>query len=195
MIPMGTFSKNKRKQRYEFSHQEVNMSESMNENITSTDVLNYGVLIVDDESNIRLLLAEFLKNEGFEYIYIASGSKQCFDCLREHGDNIVIILMDIKLHNESGIDLIENIRRDYKRVVGVIIHSAFSFYKDDPSLQMVHERVAVLDYVVKNSYLPDLFDSLHANIPKVLKRRHKLMDITNPSFETKSMKNIAQIIE
>ena len=48
--------------------------------IDQTDIYKQGILIVDDEKNIRLLLELELQDSGFEKIYMASNGIECIIC-------------------------------------------------------------------------------------------------------------------
>lgn len=65
------------------------------------------VLIVDDESSIRLTLAEFLRREGFEPL-VAADAAQAVALLDSHGDMDVAVV-DINLPGRSGIELLREL--------------------------------------------------------------------------------------
>src|ERR1051325_5762461 len=62
------------------------------------------VLIVDDESSIRLTLAEFLRRAGFEPL-TASDAAQAVALFDSHAD-LDVAVVDINLPGRSGIDLL-----------------------------------------------------------------------------------------
>jgi len=63
-------------------------------------------LIVDDESHVRMLIARWLADDGFECLQ-ADGAKAVFDHLRS--TEVDLITLDINLPGRSGIDLVEEI--------------------------------------------------------------------------------------
>ncbi|HEV7892342.1 MAG TPA: ATP-binding protein [Pyrinomonadaceae bacterium] len=65
------------------------------------------VLIVDDESSIRLTLAEFLKREGFEAL-VAADAAQAVALFDSHGD-LDVAVVDINLPGRSGIELLREL--------------------------------------------------------------------------------------
>ena len=68
------------------------------------------ILVVDDEPNIRFVYKEVLNEEGFE-VAEAESVNETFDILNR--ENIDLVVLDIKLRSESGLDILHE---DYKRI-------------------------------------------------------------------------------
>lgn len=115
------------------------------------------LLVVDDEAGIRMLYAQELGDEGYEVITAATAAEAAEKLQNEQVD---LILLDIKLKNESGLDLLQKIVKE-RHDLPVILCSAFSCYKDDFSAWLAD------GYVVKSSDLRELKDE----IVKVLAKR------------------------
>ncbi len=64
------------------------------------------LLVVDDEANIRLLYSEELKDEGYE-VETAGTTAEAVEKLS--GQSYDLVVLDIKLKNESGIELLQKI--------------------------------------------------------------------------------------
>jgi DNA-binding NtrC family response regulator len=104
------------------------------------------LLVVDDEANIRLLYSEELKDEGYEVV-AAAGIAEAVEKLQEGPFDLAVL--DIKLKNESGIELLQKIVKE-RHDMPVILCSAFSCYKDDFSAWLAD------GYVVKSGDLSEL---------------------------------------
>jgi len=115
------------------------------------------ILVVDDESSIRLLYSHELADEGYE-ITTASSAAEAVEALQK--DDFDLILLDIKLKNESGLDLLQKIVKD-RHNLPVILCTAFSCYKDDFSAWLAD------GYVVKSADLQELKNE----IKKVLEKK------------------------
>ncbi len=115
------------------------------------------LLVIDDEANIRLLYAQELGDDGYEVVSAAT-VKEALQRLDEQPFDLVIL--DIKLKSESGLDLLQQIVRE-RHNLPVILCSAFSCYKDDFSAWLAD------GYVVKSSNIEDL----KAEISKVLGKK------------------------
>ena len=117
------------------------------------------LLVVDDEANIRLLYAQELSDEGYEVVTAAS-ALDAVDKLQ--GAPFDLVVLDIKLKNESGIELLQRIVKE-RHTLPVILCTAFSCYKDDFSAWLAD------GYVVKSSDMQELKDE----IKRVLAKRQK----------------------
>ncbi len=104
------------------------------------------ILVVDDEANIRLLYSEELADEGYEVV-TAGNTAEAVERLQ--GGTFDLAVLDIKLKNESGIDLLQKLVKE-RHDMPVILCSAFSCYKDDFSAWLAD------GYVVKSSDLSEL---------------------------------------
>jgi DNA-binding NtrC family response regulator len=108
------------------------------------------ILVVDDESSIRLLYSHELADEGHE-VTTAATAVEAVEKLQK--DDFDLILLDIKLKNESGLDLLQRIVKE-RHNLPVILCTAFSCYKDDFSAWLAD------GYVVKSSDLQELKDEI-----------------------------------
>jgi DNA-binding NtrC family response regulator len=117
------------------------------------------LLVVDDEANIRLLYAQELSEEGYEVVTAAS-ALEAVEKLEASSFDLVVL--DIKLKNESGIDLLQRIVKE-RHALPVILCTAFSCYKDDFSAWLAD------GYVVKSSDMQELKDE----IGRVLAKKQK----------------------
>lgn len=68
------------------------------------------ILIVDDESSIRGLLSQILERRGY-HCWTASDALEARGLLAAH--NFELILSDIKMPGESGLDLIRHAKRNH----------------------------------------------------------------------------------
>ncbi|BCG48585.1 Response regulator receiver domain [Citrifermentans bremense] len=117
------------------------------------------LLVVDDEANIRLLYAQELSDEGYSVVTAASALEAVE---KLESDSFDLAVIDIKLKNESGIELLQRIVKE-RHTLPVILCTAFSCYKDDFSAWLAD------GYVVKSSDLQELKDE----ISRVLAKRQK----------------------
>ncbi len=120
------------------------------------------ILVVDDESSIRLLYSEELTDEGHEVVTAGTASEAAEKLQQEEFD---LMVLDIKLKSESGLDLLQKIVRD-RHNLPVILCSAFSCYKDDFSAWLAD------GYVVKSSDLQELKDEIRKILTKRAQRQN-----------------------
>jgi DNA-binding NtrC family response regulator len=118
------------------------------------------ILVVDDENSIRLLYSEELTEDGYTVTTAANAAEAAEKLLREDFD---LIVLDIKLKNESGLDLLQKIVKE-RHNLPVILCTAFSCYKDDFSAWLAD------GYVVKSSDLQELKDEIKKVLVKKAQR-------------------------
>src|SRR3989338_8605155 len=76
------------------------------------------LLIVDDEQGIRQSLSAILQDEGYRILAVASGE----ECLRAlEGDGFQVVLLDIWLADEDGLEVLRQIQEKHPETVAVMI--------------------------------------------------------------------------
>jgi len=85
------------------------------------------LLVVDDETYIRMLYKKEFEGDGYE-VAVAANVKEALQIMAAGRPDIVIL--DIELGDENGLNLLNRLRQEY-RDCGVILNSAYSTYKSD----------------------------------------------------------------
>ncbi|MFH2055539.1 MAG: response regulator [bacterium] len=104
------------------------------------------IMCVDDEVNLLTLYERELSDSGFEVHTCRDVSSALSSLERQPVD---LVILDIKLAEEDGLNLLEKIRRQH-RDLPVILHTAYPVYKQD-----FHSWLAD-DYLVKSADLTPL---------------------------------------
>ncbi len=104
------------------------------------------ILIVDDEKHIRLLYSEELSAAGYEVSVMDTGHGLLE---RIEADKPDLVILDIKLAEHSGLDLLQDIRNKFYDLP-VILSTAYDVFKEDL------KSVAADYYVVKSFDLTEL---------------------------------------
>jgi CheY-like chemotaxis protein len=108
------------------------------------------ILIVDDEINVRKLYSEELESEGYRTVS-ASNVREALEKVEQEEPDLVIL--DIKLGEESGIEALMKIARQRKHLP-VILNSAYSIYRDN------FQTWAADAYIVKSVDLAPLKEKI-----------------------------------
>jgi DNA-binding response OmpR family regulator len=104
------------------------------------------VLIVDDDLAIRMLYTEELIEEGYDVI-AHDGGINVMDVIKRENPNLVVL--DIGLGEESGLDVLQDIRNTYDNLP-IILCTAYPSFKYDL------KSIAADYYVLKSSDMSDL---------------------------------------
>lgn len=116
---------------------------------------------MDDESNVRLLYREVLTDEGYEVLEAESG-EEAFQILNTEA--IDLIILDIKLRLESGLNILQRITKEFPDIPVLICSAYVSFQYDYTSW-------LAKNYIVKSSDT----DELLQEVSKVINEEEKLM--------------------
>lgn len=78
------------------------------------------ILIVDDEKDIRQLISDILKDEGYS-TRLAANSDQAYGEINQEAPDLVILDIWLKESQHDGIDILKNVRRNNPDIPIVII--------------------------------------------------------------------------
>ncbi len=119
-----------------------------------------GILVVDDEPNVRLVYKEVLSDGGYEVLE-AESARETFDILKH--EPIDLVVLDIKLRSESGLDILQRIANEFPNLP-VILCSAYVSFQNDYTSWLADS------YIVKSSDPEELLREVN----KVLSKREKV---------------------
>lgn len=118
------------------------------------------LLLVDDEDDALLELAELLEGEGF-CCFTATSVKLALQHLTRHPD-IALVITDLRMPEESGLSLIRRLREHTARqYLPVIVVSGHAAVEDVDELK----RMQVLDLFRKPIYHVRLLETLNTLFP------------------------------
>jgi two-component system response regulator PilR (NtrC family) len=89
----------------------------------NADSYVYGILVVDDEESIRITLGEALK-DAQTTVHTAGSGAAAFEILAREPIDLVLLDQNLKETQESGLEILREIRRRHPEVV-VIIMTAY----------------------------------------------------------------------
>jgi DNA-binding response OmpR family regulator len=118
-----------------------------------TDAPN--ILVVDDDPEMREALDEYLSGRGLRVLLAANGT-QMHSALSDHA--VDLVLLDLKLPGENGMQLMQDIRRANDKPLGIIIVTGVG----DPEDRVLGLETGADDYVVKPFDLRELLARIHS---------------------------------
>lgn len=123
-----------------------------------TESLN--VLLVDDEPDVCWALDVLLRKHEFTVVTMASGAA-ALRWLNGMGSACSIILVDAKLGDIEGVELVKRIRTDTSCAAPVILVSGY-FYKEDSVVQDSLNTGIISAFVTKPFRHEEILDAIHA---------------------------------
>ncbi len=114
---------------------------------------NEAILVAEDESNVRALVAEVLQSHGYTVV-LAEDGVDAVEKFKSHQDSIRLILMDIIMPKKSGRDAYEEISR-IKPGVKLLFSSGYTadFIKDrgllDEAVELLMKPVQPMELLRK----------------------------------------------
>ncbi|ERI10388.1 putative transcriptional regulatory protein WalR [Aneurinibacillus aneurinilyticus ATCC 12856] len=126
--------------------------------IIVTDLKNKKILIVDDEPDLRQMIENFLRKEGYFRIYLAGNCAEAIELC--HSVKPDIAILDVMLPDEDGFSLLGRIRQF--SIMPVLFLSARGEDED----RLIGLGLGADDYVVK----PFLPRELTLRLTAILKR-------------------------
>ncbi|MBO6206452.1 MAG: response regulator transcription factor [Lachnospiraceae bacterium] len=132
--------------------------------------MHYDCLIVDDETDLARMTAEYFEMFDVKTQYVESAAS-CFDFLSKN--NVDLILLDINLGDGSGFDVCKKVREEYK--LPILFISARQ--SDDDVL--IALSIGGDDYVKKPYSLAVLLAKVKIQLKKAEELR-QLMTLENP---------------
>ena len=119
-----------------------------------------GILIIDDEDNLRRLLARVIELEGYS-VYQAGSVKEGLKQLAK--ESIQVVVSDVKLPDGNGVDLTGKIKHEYPSVE-VIVLTAFGTIEDGVKAM----KLGAFDYLMKGDHQEKLIPLLSKATEKAL---------------------------
>lgn len=118
------------------------------------------LLLVDDEEDILLELAEMLEHEGFR-CHTALSVRAALELLDQH-PGIALAITDLRMPDESGLRLIQRLRQNItQQNLPVIVTSGHAEMED----VIEALRLQVVDFFRKPIYHDRLFEALNRLFP------------------------------
>ena len=124
---------------------------------------NKEILVVEDNSRLRKFICSNLKKNGYSVLEAASGTA-AFEILeRKYPD---LILLDLRLGDYDGIDILKTIRRQEEYLPVIIVSSI-----DNQDTKIDGFNIGCDDYITKPFYV----DELLGRVRRLLKRSEQIV--------------------
>ncbi|WP_299761934.1 sigma-54 dependent transcriptional regulator [uncultured Pontibacter sp.] len=101
------------------------------------------LLLIDDENNLRQVLARVLELEGY-HVLQAKNTREGFELLENHADEVEVVLSDVKLPDDNGLNILRRVKEKYP-LPEVILMTAYGTIQDGVSAM----KQGAFDYLTK----------------------------------------------
>jgi two-component system, NtrC family, response regulator len=125
----------------------------------------YTILVVDDEPNYQIVLAEILRDDGFE-VYTANSGDQGLPIVQS--TDLDLVISDIKMPGMDGIQFLENIKK-INRQLPVILITAYA----EVEMAVEAMRLGAFNYIAK----PFSNEALLASVNKAIEHYNLVREI------------------
>lgn len=116
------------------------------------------ILVVDDQSNVRTLLKDYLTSQGYRVVTANDGQEALFVARHEHPN---LVLLDIMMPKMDGYQFLSAFRRENQ--VPVIVLSA----KEEETDTVLGLELGADDYVIKPFRMRELLARVRAALRRV----------------------------
>lgn len=107
-----------------------------------------GVLVVDDEHMVRIMLQLGLERDGFD-VWLATNGREAINLYREHREDIAVVLIDVCLPGLDGLQTLDALRELDPEIPACFMRGAS--HKPDELVQR-----GATDVITKPFFLDDL---------------------------------------
>ncbi|MBL7803384.1 MAG: sigma-54-dependent Fis family transcriptional regulator [Saprospiraceae bacterium] len=117
------------------------------------------ILIIDDETGLRELLARMIRLEGFEVVQtgdLASAKRLLGK------QSIEIVLCDVKLPDGNGVDFVDTVKKEFPSIE-ILLLTAYGNIPDGVQAM----RLGAFDYLVKGDDNNRIIPALHKMVDKI----------------------------
>lgn len=143
------------------------------------------ILIVDDEEPIRTLLMRYLGTRNYDCV-LAADAMEARSRFEE--EEFAVILCDINMPGESGLDLLRDLRGRDTDLAAVMVTGA-----DEPSIAKTAFEIGAYDYIVKpleqNRVLISVTNALHRRELETVSRTYRNMLELMVAERTENLQN------
>jgi CheY-like chemotaxis protein len=94
--------------------------------VARLDLSGVSVLVVDDEEPIRKAFSKLLIGLGVRTILEAGNGLEAIEVLHAHGEQIRVILLDLRLPRMSGLELLRHLVNVHPHPVAVVMATAMA---------------------------------------------------------------------
>jgi CheY-like chemotaxis protein len=106
-----------------------------------------GVLVVDDEHMVRIMVQLGLERNGFD-VWLARNGREAIDLYRRHTEEIAVVLLDVRMPGLDGLQTLEVLRELNPEVLACFMNGDTGVYELDELVQRGAAQVIVKPFLL-----------------------------------------------
>ena len=138
------------------------------------------ILVVDDDSEIRQMLADYLQRNGLR-VSQADGGRAMRALMDTHAVDLVVL--DVMMPGEDGLSLCRNLRAGKHRAVPVVLLTA----RDDETDRIIGLEMGADDYVTKPFRVEEVVARIRAIVRRSAGLASSRLEIADLVLDTRTM--------
>jgi two-component system response regulator AtoC len=149
------------------------------------------ILVVDDDADVRALLADLLKDEGYKVRLAKTGAEAVASVEKDLPD---LVMMDVQLPDQDGIGVLKTLKRDHSELEVIVMtafggsstaitameHGAYDYVTKPFELD---DLLAVLKRVFEHADMASEVSALRLELGKSAAERERIVGATKPMLE------------
>lgn len=124
----------------------------------------FNILYIEDDKNLLKNSSDILE-DFVKKIYPATNTKDALDILKTN--KVDVIVSDILLENDNGIDFIKKLRDEYDINTPVILTTAYT----DTNYLLESIKLKVENYIIKPVNIKELLNTIHDTVLPIKQNR------------------------
>ncbi len=124
----------------------------------------FNLLYIEDDENLLKNSVEILE-DFVNNIYPATNTKDALKILQEN--KIDVIISDILLENDNGIDFIKKLRKNFAIYTPVVLTTAYT----DTNYLLESIKLKIENYIVKPINIKELLNTIHDTVLPLIQKK------------------------
>lgn len=135
-----------------------------------------GILIVDDDSSVRMSLSRLLTVEGYSNVLSAADGVEASSMLMAQGTDIHLVLLDLRMPGMNGIELMKHLVNVHPHVVGIIVITGHvTMLAAEEFFRLGTPTVLAIDYLSKPIDHEKLLEDIENALASVAAKRAAIL--------------------
>ena len=144
------------------------------------DLSKRGILIVDDERTMVMVMERVLTERGYKRVFTANNGTEAVSILASRGEEIYLVLLDLRMPGIDGFGVMKHLANVHSYPVGIVLVTAYgSSEVKEEFFRCGTETVIPLDYITKPFDIKEMLSDVEKTLNTVHDKRLEQLDISS----------------